>query len=88
MKNISNEKSSNLRRERNADLLRRMNTGESMSSFNSFSSWYPPRPIIEKNGDAIAKLYGNNVSKLVPSTGNSVDEDLMSPHQIRPLRLA
>ena len=88
MKNITSDKSRNLRRERNAELLRRMKGGESLSSFNSFASWYPPRPIIEKNGDAIARLYGDNVSKLIPSTSDAAGDTHIGPNHIRPLRLA
>ena len=83
MKNLSHGKSSNLRRERNLDLIRRMQNGESISSFNSLASWYPPRPIIEKNDEAIAKLYGDNVTKSTPSIVSIQDDDLTLP-----LRLA
>jgi len=87
------EKSNNLREERNSELLRRMENGEPLSSFNSFSSWYPPRPIIEKNSEAVARLYGKapthlrgcleNVGRLdTNNTDDVVEEDL------RPLRLA
>lgn len=85
MRTMTNEKSRGLRRERNAELLRRMNTGESLSSFNSFSSWYPPRPIIEKNDEAIEKLYGN-VARLVAKTADV--DDATGPNHSRPLRLA
>ena len=46
------------RREHNRDLIRRMRNGEPLTSFDSQSSWFPPRPTIEKDNDAIAKLYG------------------------------
>lgn len=48
----------NLRKERNSDVIRRMRNGDQLSSFNSYSSWFPPRPVIEKDGDAVQKLYG------------------------------
>ena len=86
MRNITSDKSINLRRERNADLIRRIQAGESTSSFNSFSSWYPPRPIIEKNNEAIQKLYGGKVTKLV--TLQMVDGASDDHHSVRPLRLA
>ena len=60
MKSISLEKVKNLRRERNGDLIKRMKTGDQLSSFDSHASWYPPRPIIEKDSEKIVELYGDN----------------------------
>ncbi len=48
----------NLRKERNTDVIRRMRNGDQLSSFNSYSSWFPPRPVVEKDTDAVKKLYG------------------------------
>lgn len=53
-----NQRDSKLRDERNAELLRRMRNGESMTSFSSASSWFPPRPVIEKDAKEVARLYG------------------------------
>ena len=59
-----------LRKDRNADVIRRMKGGDQLSSFNSYSSWFPPRPIIEKDARAVEDLYGTqprafkNVSQL------------------------
>ena len=58
MKKVTELRSGNLRQDRNSELVRRMKTGEQLTSFNSQSSWYPPRPIIEKDQSAIHKLYG------------------------------
>lgn len=63
MKVISQQKSEQIRRERNADLLRRMQNGEKLSSFSSADSWYPPRPIAEKDRGAIQELYGTDVDE-------------------------
>ncbi|MEI8025046.1 MAG: hypothetical protein WCI18_01740 [Pseudomonadota bacterium] len=46
-----------LRKERNQELVRKMRAGESLSSFDSQASWFPERPKIEKNLEAIQKLY-------------------------------
>ena len=54
----SKSKIKNLRRERNAEVLRKLKNGDYLSSFNSYASWYPPRPIIEKSQEDINKLYG------------------------------
>jgi hypothetical protein len=47
--------------DRNNELIHRMRAGEVLTSFDSKSSWYPPRPIIEKDVHEIARLYGNGV---------------------------
>jgi len=49
---------SKLRQNRNQDLLRKMKSGESLSSFNSMMSWYPDRPPIEKDPELMKQLYG------------------------------
>ncbi len=46
-----------LRLAHNAELIRRMMKGESLTSFDSQSSWYPPRPVIEKDQQEISRLY-------------------------------
>ncbi len=45
------------RRDHNQDLLRRMRSGESLRSVDSRSSWFPPRPMIQKDQEAISRLY-------------------------------
>lgn len=64
MKKITELRSRNLRQDRNSELVRRMRTGEQLSSFSSQSSWFPPRPMIEKDSDAIKKLYGKAATAL------------------------
>jgi hypothetical protein len=63
MKMMSNKKADELRRLRNASLLRRMEDGDELTSFNSNASWFPPRPIIKKNNEAIERLYGVGTDK-------------------------
>ena len=46
-----------LRKQRNEQLLRRMKAGESLWSYDSKASWFPPRPVIEKDPEAIKRLY-------------------------------
>lgn len=62
MKTISFQKSGLLRKERNLSLVKKMRNGESLNSFNSVDSWFPPRPIIEKDGEAIQRLYGKGAT--------------------------
>ena len=85
MKKVSEFKSCNFRRERNSELVRRMRNGDSLSSFNSYSSWYPPRPVIEKDSHALQKLYGADV---VPLTKEHGDQNLDLASFLQPLRLA
>ena len=46
------------RRKRNKDIVERMKKGDSLSSFTNMGSHFPPRPIIDKDKEAIKKLYG------------------------------
>ena len=79
-----------LREERNADVIRRMKGGDQLSSFNSYSSWFPPRPIIEKDKKAVKSLYGTepkafkHVSPTVPAKNGQEECEGKS----RKLRLA
>ena len=82
MKKVTELRSRNLRHDRNSELVRRMRTGEQLTSLNSQSSWFPPRPIIEKDSDAIHKLYGKAATALqdLPSTEVlQKDTDSVSP---------
>ncbi len=85
MKKVSEYKSRNLRRERNSELVRRMRSGESLSSFNAFSSWYPPRPVIEKDSEALHRLYGEDA---IPLNLVKHEQEAGMKHGMRPLRLA
>ena len=85
MNKISHGKIRTLRRERNAEVLRRLKNGEVLSSFNSYASWYPPRPIIKKSQDDIAKLYGDNTHSPSIESPESEKQDM---EVARPLRLA
>lgn len=87
MRIISSQKAKNLRDERNSELLRRMANGEKLSSFNSFDSWYPPRPVTEKDPEAINELYGSKVDeRLVVKDKKSEKKNI--DRRLQPLRLA
>lgn len=60
------DRSKNLRKERNEDVLDRLKKGDSLSSFDSYASWYPPRPIIKKDSKALGKLYGSRTNNDMP----------------------
>lgn len=86
----SSKKPKDLRQERNTELLRRMANGEKLSSFNSIDSWYPPRPITEKDEEAINQLYGSNVDERLLSAGKDKKNAKRKAGDkgFRPLRLA
>lgn len=48
------------RKERNRNLINRMKSGEDLSLYKSSDTWFPPRPIIQKNVDAVRRLYGKD----------------------------
>ncbi len=45
------------RRQHNTDLIHRMRQGESLRQFDKEMSWFPPRPLIAKDRNAITNLY-------------------------------
>ncbi len=45
------------RKSHNEELIRRMKSGEALWSYDSQASWFPPRPTIEKDPEAIKRLY-------------------------------
>jgi hypothetical protein len=45
------------RKRHNEQLIRRMKSGEPLWSYDSKASWFPPRPMIEKDPEAIKRLY-------------------------------
>jgi hypothetical protein len=58
MSKVSEDKK-DIRRTHNDQLIKRMRDGESLWSYDSKASWFPPRPKIEKDPVAISKLYSN-----------------------------
>jgi hypothetical protein len=92
MKDQSIKNSRDIRRQHNVELIRRMRNGESLTSFDSKSSWYPPRPIIEKDKTEMARLYeSQRAAKSTPvarkrEAGNVVNlADAVPPSGGRPL---
>lgn len=79
MKIISFQKSKSLRKSRNQEILWRMENGESLTSFNSYSSWFPPRPVLEKDPNAVMQLYGTKpderLEKAAKLTSQNNDSD-------------
>lgn len=52
--------SNDSRKKHNEQLIRRMKSGEPLWSYDSKASWFPPRPIIEKDPEAIKRLYSGS----------------------------
>jgi hypothetical protein len=48
------------RKRHNEQLIRRMKSGEPLWSYDSKASWFPPRPMIEKDPEAIKRLYASS----------------------------
>lgn len=86
MKRVTEIKSRNLRKERNTDILRRMRGGEQLASFNSYASWFPPRPIIQKDIHALQELYGSDVVAM--NAAHSEVREAAGSMDMMPLRLA
>lgn len=52
------DKDEKRRKSENDDLIRRMRMGESLVRVDVLDTWFPPRPTIKKDKDAIRRLYG------------------------------
>ena len=61
--NQSSDQKKDARKEHNRDLIRRMRNGDSLTSYDSTASWFPPRPCIEKDEKEMVRLYGNAALK-------------------------
>lgn len=54
---------SGMRKKHNGDLIRRMRNGESLTAIDSKASWFPPRPVIEKDKTEMKRLYTEEVAQ-------------------------
>lgn len=52
------------RKKHNYDLMSKVRNGESTTSFDKNTSWWPKRKLVVKNSKEIKKLYGKNVKIL------------------------
>ncbi|MBQ47544.1 MAG: hypothetical protein CMP10_08745 [Zetaproteobacteria bacterium] len=76
-----------LRAERNAEILQKMHDGEPLSSFSSAASWFPPRPIISKDGEAVKSLYGGEVDSRLVNSALKDDQERKNVVKTPPLKL-
>ena len=75
---MSNGNDHDFRKSRNEQLIRRMKSGEPLWSYDSKASWFPPRPMIEKDPEAIKRLYDSKTSST--SDSQSVYRDMTVRH--------
>src|SRR5687767_9421148 len=75
MKNYGKKSSVDIRRQHNLELLRRMRSGDSLTSFDSRSSWFPPRPVIEKDKLALERLYHTSATKRPSAVADRTGDD-------------
>jgi hypothetical protein len=77
---MKDEKPTNETRKRhNEQLIRRMKSGEALWSYDSKASWFPPRPMIEKDPEAIKRLYsgsGDEASQYEDATVRHIESRL------------
>lgn len=71
MNDNSAKNASQIRRQHNQDLIRKMRNGESLTSFDSKASWYPPRPSIEKDKREMARLYNDGAPEYLKAGSRS-----------------
>ncbi len=85
------DKKAKRRLDHNRGILDRMSTGEPLWAFDSKSSWFPPRPTIDKDPKAIGQLYGAGVNgtKLKVESSASGEEPSESKQKsggVKPLK--
>jgi hypothetical protein len=68
------EKELKKRKDFNADIIKRLKAGDALQD-PSILTWYPPRPIIQKDPHAVKTLYGDD-AKIVGTKSHlkSVEE--------------
>ena len=50
------------RKERNRDLIERMRRGEKLSYQDASETWLPKRPLVEKDTEAMSRLYKTDMA--------------------------
>lgn len=88
MKTVNFKKVRQIREDHNNNILHRMQGGDPLTSFNSYSSWFPPRPIIEKNESDIIRLYGQGADERLKHNEVTLEDDKESDSGERPFKLA
>lgn len=63
MKKVTIEPLIFLRKKANNDLIKRMREGRPLNRYQAQDSWFPPRPVIQKDFKSISKLYSLRIDK-------------------------
>lgn len=71
------------RKKHNENLIERMRKGESLQSHDAISSWFPPRPIIEKDKEALKQLYASADKQVPASKTGEQKVTFLSPVSIK-----
>jgi hypothetical protein len=64
----------------NEELIKRMHAGESLTRFDSSTSWFPPRPIIEKDKKALDFLHKSQTTAKKAEKKDK-DKDVQNPQK-------
>ena len=65
------EKNKKKRKEINDSIIRRLKTGDALQD-PSRLTWFPPRPIIEKDKEAVRSIYGKDAKIVGPNKPDKV----------------
>lgn len=55
---MEGDKEKERRAKENEEIIQRMRNGETHSLIPPAATWFPPRPLIQKDKESIKKLYG------------------------------
>lgn len=66
--NKLNKEKEKRRKNRNQEILQKMKDGDPLTNFDSMSSWFPPRPTIEKDKKVMEQLYSKKDSPRLSQT--------------------
>ena len=67
-----------MRKKHNKEIIQKMRDGDPLTNFDSMSSWFPPRPTIEKDKDLMDQLYAG---KPTPTTAKKKQADQADTQQ-------
>ena len=68
------DKEDKKRKEMNANILKRLKAGDALQEPANLT-WFPPRPVIQKNKDAVKALYGDDAKIIGDTNLKIVDKD-------------
>jgi len=66
---------STLRRQHNSELIRRMRNGDSLNAIDSRASWFPPRPILQKDAREMSRVYNQTVTRMAGASPKAPEDN-------------